>query len=233
MTSGGERSGMRALVFEHQSDCGLGRLQGPIARRGMLVELARPADAGSPPDPRGYDLVISLGSDESATDDSLAWVPAELAYVRRAIEAGVPVLGICFGAQMLARALGAEVRPAAVPEVGWKGLTRTAAASSWLPAGPWLVWHEDNFAWPPDATALAWTEAAPQAFRQGDHLGLQFHPEATGEMVDSWLGTDARKLAQLGIDIDGLRRETRRIDEAADAAAQALFDAYLEDVLGV
>ena len=222
----------RALVFEHQSNCGLGRLAGPLSRRGVAVEIADLADVVALPDPREYELVVTLGSDESAADDSVAWVPPELAYVQESIGAGVPVLGICFGSQMLARALGAEVSRREVPEVGWKTMTRAGDAGAWIPKGPWLVWHEDNFAWPPDATALAWTEAAPQAFRQGDHLGLQFHAEATTEMVESWIDSDARKLEQSKVDVDALRRETLRVDEAVEAAATALFDSYLDEVLG-
>ena len=222
----------RALVFEHQSNCGLGRLEGPLARRGVAVELADLADVPSLPDPREYQLVVTLGSDESAADDSVAWVPPELAYVRESIAAGVPVLGICFGSQMLARALGAEVSRREVPEVGWKTVTRADGAGAWIPEGPWLVWHEDNFAWPSGATALAWTDSAPQAFLQGGHLGLQFHPEATTEMVESWLDADARKLEQSKVDVDALRRETLSIDEDAEAAANALFGSYLDQVLG-
>jgi GMP synthase (glutamine-hydrolysing) len=222
---------MRALVLEHESSCKLGRLEAPLARRGVAVQIVRPPDMADLPDPGTYEIVVTLGSDESAHDESLPWVDQELAYVRAAIRAEVPVLGICFGAQMLARALGADVRRASAPEVGWKTLTRTHASSSWLPAGPWFVWHEDTFDWPPDATPLAWTEEAPHAFRHGDHLGLQFHPEADADLVERWLDDGMRTLELQRVDVDALRRQTRRMEDAADAAAHALFEFYLGQVL--
>jgi hypothetical protein len=111
-------------------------------------------------------------------------------------------------------------------------VARADDAGSWLPEGPWLVWHEDNFAWPPGTTALAWTDAAPQAFGRDGHLGLQFHPEATCEMVDSWLAADARKLEQHDVDMTALWHETRRLNGAAETAATALFESYLDQVLG-
>jgi GMP synthase-like glutamine amidotransferase len=222
---------MRALVLEHQSNCGLGRLEGPLARR-LAFDVATPESFHELGDPRSYRLVITLGSDRSAVEDSVPWVPAEHAFVREAVGAGVPVLGICFGAQMLARALGADVYRADVPEVGWKSVARAEPATPWLPAGPWLIWHEDFFRWPPGASRLAWSDAAPQAFRREHHLGLQFHPEATHEMIDSWLEADGRKLAAQGVDVDALRRETSARDRDATAAAGELFESYLDQVLG-
>jgi GMP synthase-like glutamine amidotransferase len=95
-----------------------------MAARGIRAEIAAPADIPSLRDPGEYDVAIILGSDESAYDDSVGWVPDQLDYARRAIQAGVPVLGICFGAQMLARALGGEVRRSPEPEVAWKKMSR-------------------------------------------------------------------------------------------------------------
>src|SRR5579884_1653067 len=199
---------MKALVFENDPSCSLARVEGPMAARGISAEVVRPGELGSLEEPRRYDLAVVLGSDESAYDDSVPWVAEEFAYVRRAVDSEVPVLGICFGAQMLARALGAEVRKADLPEVGWKSMT-LAKAAAWIPAGPWLTWHEDTFDWPAGATPLAWTDEAPQAFSQGRHLGIQFHPEATAEMVAHWLDFDRRTLALRGVDPQALLAETR------------------------
>ena len=122
----------------------------------------------------------------------MPWVAEQFAYTRRAIESDVPVLGICFGAQMLARALGSDVRKAPTPEVGWKSMTRSEEAK-WLPPGPWLTWHSDTFDWPPGATPLAWTDVAPQVFAQRSHLGIQFHPEAPAELIEQgWRWTAGR-----------------------------------------
>lgn len=222
---------MKALVFENDPSCPLARLEGPMATRGVTAEIATPGDMRSLDDPEGYDVVVILGSDESAYDDSVAWVPDQLEYARRAIRAGVPVLGICFGAQMLARALGGEVRRAPEPEVAWKTMTR-APAADWLPAGPWLTWHSDTFDWPPGATPLAWTDMAPQAFAHGDHLGLQFHPEVTSDLIEQWLDVERRKLALRDLDHQALLAESRRQDGQAAEAATLLFERYFDRLLG-
>ncbi len=201
-----------------------------MTSRAISSEVVAPDEIRSLEDPRRYDLAIVLGSDDSAHDDSVSWVPEELAYVRRAVDSDVPVLGVCFGAQMLARALGANVRRAPRPEVGWKSLTRSGEAS-WMPEGPWLTWHQDTFDWPPEATPLAWTDIAPQAFSQGDHLGLQFHAEATADLIEHWLDMDRRKLALQGIDHEALLAETRLRDGRADQIATVLFERYFDRLL--
>jgi GMP synthase (glutamine-hydrolysing) len=219
--------GRHALVLEHDPSCPLGRLDRLIAARGISTEIVAPQGIPALGDPGRYDLVVILGSDDSAYDDSVSWVPEELGYARRAIDSGVPILGICFGAQMLARALGAEVRRAPTPEVAWKSLT-LAEEAAWMPAGPWLTWHADTFDWPPGATRLAWSDVAPQAFAAGPHLGLQFHPEATADLIQGWLGVDRRALALKEVDHDALLAETRLRDEQADRAAALLFGRYLD-----
>lgn len=201
-----------------------------MASRGISAEIVAPDQTGSLHEPGRHDLAIVLGCDESAYDDSLPWVAEEFDYVRRAIESEVPVLGICFGAQMLARALGSEVHEADAPEVGWMAMTR-ARAAAWMPPGPWLTWHQDTFDWPPRATPLAWTDAAPQAFSQGPHLGIQFHPEATAQMIEQWLEVDRRALALKDIDPQALLAETREQDRRAGRAATVLFERYFDRLL--
>ena len=94
----------------------------------------------------------------------------------------MPVLGLCYGGQVLAAVLGAEVGPAPVAELGWRAIETDDAEL--VPAGPWLEWHFERFCTPPGAIELARTADAPQAFRIGPHLGVQFHPEATVEIVE-------------------------------------------------
>lgn len=200
-----------------------------MTARGISAEIVAPGDIGALPDPRSYDLAIVLGSDDSAYDDSVPWVAQEFDYVRRAIDSDVPVLGICFGAQMLARSLGSEVRQADRPEVGWKTMTR-ADAAAWMPPGPWLTWHRDTFDWPPGATPLAWTEEAPQAFSHGRHLGIQFHPEATADIIERWLDVDRRTLALREIAPEALLAETRERDGQADEEARILFERYFDRI---
>lgn len=142
---------------------------------------------------------------------------AELELLRGAVAADVPVLGLCFGGQALAAALGAKVERAPTAELGWREITTDDPAL--VPAGPWLEWHYDRFTTPPNAIELARTADAPQAFRLGPHLGVQFHPEATVEIVTDWAHSD-------GVP-DQAPEATPEQRAAARAAAFRLFDAFL------
>lgn len=106
-----------------------------------------------------------LGSRRSAYDDTVPQLAEELAFTRAALAADVPLLGVCFGGQLLARALGAEVWRMAEPEIGWVAID--TAAPALVPPGPWLAWHADAFAVPRGAERLARTDRAVQAFRHG------------------------------------------------------------------
>jgi GMP synthase-like glutamine amidotransferase len=97
-----------------------------------------------------------------------------------------------------------------------------------VPAGPWLEWHFDRFTVPDGATVIARNEHSTQAFVHGPHLGTQFHPESTIEIVAGWARNDAERLRSLGIDDGESRLEVseERKRAARDAAFQ-LFDAFL------
>jgi len=167
---------MRALVLEHEPDAPAGHLGDVLAQRGVAVEVHRPRADPAPPVGE-FDLVVALGSEAAAYDDAIPWVPGVVALLRGALAARVPVLGICFGAQALARALGAEVRRADRPEIGWYEIATDDPAL--VPAGPWLQWHYDTFAVPDGALELARSAAAPQAYagREGEaYLGSSSIP---------------------------------------------------------
>jgi GMP synthase-like glutamine amidotransferase len=159
--------------------------------------------------------VVALGSDRSVHASSDPWIARELAYLASAHEAGVPVLGICFGAQALAAALGGTVSRAAQTEIGWIDVSGDDGF-----AGPWFTWHEDVFTLPPGAAELARPASGPQAFAVGPSVGLQFHPEVTPEIVDEWLAGGRDKVP----DPEPIRRETARRIAAARERAFALFD---------
>ena len=109
---------MNALVLQTQADAPAGRLDDWAARRGIALEPVR-VDTDALPDPRGYDAIVALGSSATARGDGPDWVAREIEWLREADHAGVPVLGICFGAQALAVALGGSVRRLAGPR--WAG----------------------------------------------------------------------------------------------------------------
>lgn len=184
------------------------------------------------PDPSTVDAIAVLGSMQGAWDDDVPWLASEIAYLRRAIDAGTPVLGICFGGQLLARVLGGEAhRASGKQENGWRTI-ETLAPGVVVP-GPWMEFHFDTFTAPPQAELLATSACCHQAFRDGVHLGVQFHPEITPAELETWVarwtGTPLEeRLPELGVSTDGLRAETAERAEASREASWVLFDAFAE-----
>lgn len=172
------------------------------------------------PDLRDFRFVASLGSVHSVLDSEPAWVPAEVAAVREAVGDDVPVLGLCFGGQVLSSALGGGVDRLPRTEIGWIGVE---PATDEIPEGPWLQWHDDVLRIPPGAAALARSPAGPAAFRHGRSLGVQFHPEATPEVVASWAANDPA-LERRGVTPEQLVEQSARHGAYARQAAFALFD---------
>lgn len=170
------------------------------------------------PDPTGYDVIVPLGARWAADDAGLPWVAAETAMVREALDAGLGVLGVCFGGQLLARALGGSVERSPAPEIGWHEVH--SDSPDLVPAGPWFQWHFDRITVPPNALEVARNPSATQAFTQGRALGLQFHPEVDRQLVSQWIDEDADgDISRLGMDHLEL---ITRTDALADDAATRL-----------
>jgi GMP synthase-like glutamine amidotransferase len=184
---------------------------------------------GPLPDPAEHSFVASLGSKHSPRDEHEPAVLAELELLGRAVELDVPVLGLCYGGQVLAHVLGGVVERAPVPELGWREIETDDPGL--IPAGPWLEWHYDRFTTPPGAVELARTAHATQAFRHGVHLGTQFHPESTIDIVAGWASHDAERLAAIGVRDPAalIAASLAQLDAARDAAFR-LFDAFLDPV---
>lgn len=218
----------RILVVEH-AVC---ELPGVIGERalelGFELEELRIDGSVEFPSAEAFDVVVSLGSVESVTDPSVPWVEPEAAMLRQAVAAGVPVLGICFGGQLLAHVLGGEVRRLLEPEFGWRDIDTDDAAL--VPPGPWLLWHEDAFSVPPGARELARNDLCSQAFVVGPHLGVQFHPEATVEIVVGWVDDALARGDRLGDRGPQLIEATQRHAERSADMARRLFDAFLDRV---
>jgi GMP synthase (glutamine-hydrolysing) len=211
------------LAIRHVHFEDLGSLELVLGERGRPV---RYLDVGvariEAPNPVAASLLVVLGGP----------------LIEKRIAAGLPTLGICLGAQLIARALGARVYPAAQAELGWTPLTLTDAGR----ASPlrhldgahtsMLHWHGDTFELPANATRLASTPACEnQAFAWGDHvLGLQCHPEVRTDRFEPWLIGNANELAGHGIDARQLRADTARYGPALEAAACRMFGAWLDQV---
>lgn len=212
----------RILVLQHDVDAPAGLLAEWAAARGVEPVVVR-LDQGElvPEGIAAFDHVVSLGSAQSADDAAVPWQPVEQATLRAAAEADVPILGICFGGQSLAIALGGGVRRAARPEIGWVSIGARVAD---VDDGPWMEWHRDEIVPPADAEILAANASGVQAFRLGPHVGLQFHPEVDAAIVGAWADA-AREDVRVP---PRLREQTAELlAGSVRERAFALFDALL------
>jgi GMP synthase-like glutamine amidotransferase len=183
------------------------------------------------PDPAAYDAIVFFGAVWSVYDEATigTWIGDEIAFARSAMASGVPLLGICFGGQMLAAAVGGAVSLAPAPEIGW--LPVDTSVPGLIDAGPWFQWHFDRFTVPTGVPVLARTALADQAFRVGRTLGLQFHPELTASVLECWLDNGgAGQLTASGIDAGALLEQTRAVEGAAAVRAHELVRRFVTDV---
>ncbi|HTU83934.1 MAG TPA: type 1 glutamine amidotransferase [Solirubrobacteraceae bacterium] len=220
---------MQALIIQHDLNGPAGHVIDWLAARGADQDVwLIGRDSAGARDPLTYDLIVSLGSEHAAYDDALPWLEGELGLLRAAFDGDVPVLGICFGGQLLARALGGRAMRGPHAEIGWVAICPRDPA--FLPAGPWLQWHYDTFTPPPGAVLLAESPAAPQAYTIGLSLGLQFHPEVTPDIVGDWVAGGSAQLLRAGLDGERLMAETRERDAENRARAWRLLDLFQERV---
>jgi GMP synthase-like glutamine amidotransferase len=185
------------------------------------------------PSPSAYDAVVFFGAVWSVYDTAtIPWVSDEIEYARSLIALGVPTLGICFGGQLLAAAVGGRVERAPIPEIGWLSVASdTSAEPGLIDAGPWLSWHFDRFTVPAQVPVVARTALANQAFVSGRTLGVQFHPEVTDAVLESWLGSeDAARLTETGVDPQALIDQSRTLADGAAARAHGLVRRFVSDV---
>ena len=194
-----------------------------LRERAISHRVHRAWDEHLPADPPDAAFVVTLGSERSAAAEDPRTVE-QLTFLRQAIDAGVPVFGICYGAQMLARALGGSVAPAPAPEIGWKAVQTDDRTL--VPAGPWAEFHFDAFALPAGAREVARNRSGSQAFVAGPHLGTQFHPEVTPDVVDGWARRAAGRRPDLGLDLGALAETGRRWGPQAARQARVLFQAW-------
>lgn len=234
---------MRALVVQHDHVTEPGLVGARLRERGYdLTEVTVvPADRHRTPDvtfdfpdAADWDLVVSLGAPWSVYDESAigSWIGGELALLRKAHHLGVPVLGVCFGAQALTTALGGSVEPSARPEIGWTEIDTHDPAL--VGRGPWMQWHYDRCVPPPGAEEVARNAVCVQAFRLGRSLGVQFHPEITRWMLEGRLAEGGvEECAEHGVDPAELLARSRELEPVARENARRLVDGFLDRVAGV
>lgn len=203
---------MNVLVIQNSENGRPGYLGDWLREHGAHLDVRRNDDLPSAGDVREADLFVVLGSSYGVHDDQ-PWIAPEGELVRAALADRTPMVGICFGAQLIAQTLGATV------EAGRR-------YSAWLPnddvadevwRGPWLRWHGDRFSAPPGATVLARSGETVQAFQHERALGVQFHPEADPAILEGWVRS-ASPQALADVDVSALLAASRaRFAEAAPA----------------
>ncbi len=225
-----------AVAIRHLHFEDLGTLEPLLQSRGYAVRYVdAPTEDLRAPHLADAGLLVVLGGPIGAFDEAAyPFLADELALVRQRLDRRQPLLGICLGAQLIARALGAPVAPMGVKEIGFAPLGLTAAGRDSPLAAlgdvPVLHWHGDQFGIPPGAQCLASTATCPhQGFALGPQvLGLQCHLEADPRAIERWLVGHACELAQAGVDPRALRAEARALQARLPAAASAVFTRWLD-----
>lgn len=229
MSSPGADGRLQALVIQHEQPTPGGYVNRWLEERGAEQDVFRIDIEDREVDPSAYDMIVSLGSEFAAFDDSVSWIADEIRLLSQAAQVDVPVLGICFGGQLLARVLGGRAFRGELSEIGWLPVRTEDPAL--VPEGPWFQWHFDTFTPPPGARLIADSPAGPQAYAIGRSLGVQFHPEVTPEIMDRWVSVYRHELDREGVDPDQLLKDTYERADHTRAAAWKLFDGFLSGVL--
>lgn len=224
----------KLLVFQHSAREPLGLLDPLLRRAGFrmrYVNFSRQPEVV--PDIARYHGLVVLGGPMNVDQvDRFPHLATEIAAIQEALRRDIPILGICLGAQLLAAALGATVRPHSVREIGWYRLDPTEAAQSdplcrhFDGSQHVFQWHAYTFDLPPQAVHLASTPTCPnQAFRYGDRAyGLQFHLEADETLIQRWLEVPEYRAEA---DVEPILRDTQdRAPPAADLSAR-VFGEFL------
>jgi len=226
---------LRHLAFED-----LGTFEDVLKSRGFDVTYVQPGDPGLDAlDLMAPDLVVSLGGPISARATAdYPWLVTEIDKLKARLDADRPSVGICLGAQLMAKALGAVIESAPEPEIGYSLLFLTEAGRN-TPLKHFadevfvLHWHGENFDLPDGAEWLAYTELCPyQAFRFGKNaLGLQFHPEARSDRLEHWLIGHAHEISHShAARPKQLRLDAARWGAALEQHGKAFFNDWLDSV---
>jgi len=225
-----------AVVLQHVAFEDLGTLQPLLSAQGWQLQVLQ-AGIDALDSAETADLLVVLGGPVSVNDvDRYPFLNDSIALLKARLQQQRPTLGICLGAQLMARALGADVAASGGKEIGFAPLLLTddgqRSPLQALQGIPVLHWHGEAFELPAGARRLASTPACRhQAVAMGSHaLALQCHPELDARQFERWLIGHTLELAQAGIDPNDLRAQARRYGAPLAAAATAMFDHWLQDL---
>jgi GMP synthase (glutamine-hydrolysing) len=219
-----------ALALRHLAFEDLGLIEPLLVQRGFEVRYHEAGvDDFAAVELDAIDLLVVLGGPISVEDeDNYPWLFDEVALIRERLDAGRPLLGICLGAQLMARALGARVKPMGVKEIGFAPLTLAELGSQ-----PMLHWHGDQFELPIGMASLASTPLCPhQAFApHARALGLQFHPEVDPARIEQWLIGHGDELVAAGIAPQALREAAKQQGPGLAEALKRWMARWLDQTL--
>lgn len=232
----------KILVFQHVPYEPLGTLDPLLKEAGFRIRYVNfGRDPHQRPSLERYEALIVLGGPMNAHQiDTYPNLATEVDVIREAVDSGMSVLGICLGAQLLAKALGGRVSRNEEREIGWYDVQLTEAGcadpviSSFAPTQQVFQWHEDGISLPDGVLHLATSPASRvQAFRYGEHAyGFQFHLEVDASLVERWLtvpGNQAMLAAEAGrIDPDAIREQTTQSIGALEALSRETFSRWID-----
>ena len=231
---------MKALFVQHDHVSPIGPLGDRFRQHGFDVEellVVPEASFHSPnidfdfPDLANFDVIVPMGAPWGAWDDACIgnWLEPEIEWIRAAVSTGKPVLGVCFGGQLIARAMGGSVAPAPQCEIGWKDIW--SSRQDLISNGPWFQFHYDRWQLPPNSIEIARNPIASQAFLIENSMAIQFHPEITPDSLIGWLdwGGD-KKVIEDGQDPEIMKAQTRAYEQEAQERTYQLVDAFLSQV---
>jgi GMP synthase (glutamine-hydrolysing) len=226
----------RAVDIEHDPSISLGNLEPVLRDAGYSIEVvdARSADF-SAIDASSPDLVVVLGNDSGVYEkDRLTYIAHEEKWVADRLESKKPTLGVCFGAQIMASALGGEVYKGPTTQIGYRSVEPTPAGANSPVAVfegvPVMQWHGDTFTLPDQVTRLAGSsDYENEAFAIDNWaLAIQFHPEMTDEMYRQWLADGRESVAKQGLTEDELLAERARLNARMQDASVHMLTTWLQ-----
>jgi GMP synthase (glutamine-hydrolysing) len=232
-------SAREALVLLHHPADGLGAIGRELRAREVSLRVVRAHEGGAvPATAKGASALVVMGGPMSCDDERAhPFLADEKRLIASALDAHLPILGVCLGAQLLASVLGASVAPAPAKEIGWHEVHRAYGEArdplfDLLPrAFTPFHWHGDALALPPGATGLAHSAQTPvQAFRHGAAYGIQFHLESDAAMIAQMAASFEDELRAEGIAADALASTTRAHIDAQQRLGALLFGAWADGV---